>query len=47
MERVTKKAYVRPLIEDFGTVTDLTAVGNTNPAFDQKGGSVYPKGHGY
>jgi hypothetical protein len=46
MERRTeKRSYVRPTIEDFGKVVDLTATGNTNPGGDQKGGSVLSNGN--
>lgn len=45
MENSTeKKAYVRPSIEDFGKVTDLTATGLTNPGADAKSGSVASRG---
>jgi hypothetical protein len=39
-----KKMYVRPVVEDFGTVTDLTATGQTNPGSDFKGGSAASQG---
>jgi hypothetical protein len=45
MERSTeKRSYVRPAIEDFGNVVDLTATGLTNPGDDQKQGSVLSPG---
>lgn len=40
MEKRNKKEYRKPEVEDWGTVTDLTAVGNTNDGPDIKGGSV-------
>jgi hypothetical protein len=39
-----KKPYVRPSVDDHGTVTDLTAVGQTNPGTDARDGSVHPQG---
>ena len=39
-----KKAYVQPSITDFGTVTDLTATGTTQPGGDAKQGSVASRG---
>jgi hypothetical protein len=45
MERRTeKRSYVRPAIEDFGNVVDLTATGLTNPGGDAKQGSVLSPG---
>ena len=38
------KEYSRPSIEDFGTVTDLTATGITQPGTDAKGGSAASQG---
>ena len=40
----SKQVYVKPVIEDHGSVTDLTSVGKTNPGGDAKGGSVFPPG---
>ena len=37
--------YKTPELEDFGTVTDLTQVGQTNPGGDTRQGSVLPPGH--
>jgi hypothetical protein len=39
-----KKQYRKPEIQDFGTVTDLTATGKTNPGPDAKGGSAASQG---
>jgi hypothetical protein len=45
MKRSTeKRSYVRPAIEDFGKVVDLTATGLTNPGDDAKQGSVLSPG---
>jgi hypothetical protein len=45
MKRSTeKRSYVRPAIEDFGNVVDLTATGQTNPGSDTKGGSAASEG---
>jgi hypothetical protein len=45
MERSTeKRSYVRPAIEDFGKVVDLTATGLTNPGGDAKQGSAMSSG---
>jgi hypothetical protein len=45
MERSTeKRSYVRPAIEDFGNVVDLTATGQTQPGGDLKQGSVSSQG---
>jgi hypothetical protein len=38
------KQYSAPEFEEFGTVADLTQVGNTNPSTDMRGGSVFPPG---
>ena len=38
------KNYSAPEFEEFGTVTDLTEAGVTNPGMDAKGGSVFPPG---
>ena len=40
----SKKVYVKPVIEDHGSVTDLTSVGQTNPGGDMRQGSVHPPG---
>lgn len=39
-----KKPYRKPNVEDWGTVTDLTATGKTNPGPDQKEGSAASSG---
>jgi hypothetical protein len=39
-----KKTYRRPTVQDWGTVTDLTATGLTNPGDDAKSGSVASMG---
>ena len=44
MEFSSKKEYNKPSIEDFGTVTELTATGLTNPGGDGKSGSVASRG---
>ena len=51
---MTKREYTPPELEEFGTVTDLTQVGQSNPGDDtlpgkaqgQDGGSVNPRGLG-
>ncbi len=35
------KTYQRPIVKDWGSVTDLTACGNTTSATDAKGGSQF------
>ncbi len=45
MENPRKKSYQPPEFEVWGTVHDLTAVGETNPAMDCMSGSIYPEGH--
>ena len=40
------KAYEAPILVSWGTVEELTGVGNTNPGCDFKAGSVVPPGHG-
>lgn len=40
----SKQAYVKPVIEDHGSVTDLTSVGETNPGADMRQGSVMAPG---
>lgn len=45
MERKEKKReYRKPEIRDWGTVTDLTATGQTNPGSDNKEGSAASEG---
>jgi hypothetical protein len=44
MEFKSKKEYCKPSIEDFGTVTELTATGKSNPGGDGKVGSVNSNG---
>ena len=39
-----RRTYARPSIQDFGTVTDLTATGITQPGADAKGGSAASRG---
>jgi hypothetical protein len=39
-----KKAYRAPTVDDWGTVTDLTATGLTHPGADAKSGSVLSNG---
>jgi hypothetical protein len=49
---MTKRDYTSPELEEFGTVADLTQVGQTNPGDDtlpggakgKDGGSVNPDG---
>ena len=41
----TKLAYEAPRLKDWGSVADLTQVGNTHPDTDCFGGSVFPPGH--
>ncbi len=43
-ERTEKKEYVRPSVEDFGLVADLTATGTTQDGADAKGGSAASQG---
>jgi hypothetical protein len=40
----TKKVYRPPTVDDWGTVTDLTATGRTQPGADAKGGSAGSSG---
>jgi hypothetical protein len=44
MDQYEKKAYRAPTVDDWGTVTDLTATGLTNPGGDAKSGSVMSQG---
>lgn len=44
MKKPEKKQYRKPEVQDWGTVTDLTATGTTNPGGDAKGGSVSSRG---
>lgn len=39
-----KKEYESPNLTVWGSVTELTGVGNTNPGSDFRGGSVNPPG---
>lgn len=41
-----RRAYTRPTLEDFGTVTELTRAGTTNPGGDTFQGSVNAPGLG-
>lgn len=41
-----KKEYSQPKLVTWGTVTDLTQTGSTNPGGDFKGGSVPHKDKG-
>ena len=40
-----KKAYAPPRVRQWGTVADLTGVGDTRPGQDMFSGSVNPPGH--
>lgn len=40
-----KKTYSPPTITDWGTIADLTKVGQTHPGTDIMDGSVNPPGH--
>ena len=40
----TRRTYTPPSVQDFGTVTDLTATGITQPGADAKGGSAASRG---
>ena len=52
MEQLRRKAYASPGLSKWGTVADLTQVGQTNPGGDvlydqakgKEGGSIYPAG---
>ena len=35
-----KKPYQKPDLKTWGTIADVTQLGNTNPGDDTKGGSV-------
>lgn len=39
-----KKRYQKPELQDWGTVRELTATGQTNPGGDAKQGSVASRG---
>ncbi|WP_118840594.1 lasso RiPP family leader peptide-containing protein [Salinibacter ruber] len=39
------ESYEPPTLKAWGTVEELTAVGNTDPGTDMKDGSVNPPGH--
>ncbi len=39
-----KKQYEAPQIRDWGTVSELTATGQTNPGADAKNGSASSQG---
>lgn len=41
----TKKPYQAPKLADWGSVVELTQVGQTNPGGDVRFGSVNPPGH--
>lgn len=49
---MAKRSYQAPQVEEYGTVADLTQVGQTNPGDDtlpgqaqgKDGGSIYPPG---
>lgn len=40
-----KKSYARPILQQWGNVSDITGVGLTRPGTDVKLGSVNPPGH--
>lgn len=40
----SKQVYVKPVVEDHGSVIELTAVGKTNPGSDMHMGSVMAPG---
>jgi hypothetical protein len=42
---IEKKKYEKPELKKWGTINDLTKVGNTHPGGDTFGGSVHPPGH--
>jgi len=44
MRNPEKKQYRKPEVQDWGTVTDLTATGLTNPGPDAKAGSAASQG---
>lgn len=40
-----KRAYNEPTVTDFGSVTELTQTGRTNPGGDAKSGSARSRGN--
>lgn len=40
-----KKTYQAPQLKVWGSVAQITAVGNTRPGTDNREGSVNPPGH--
>lgn len=44
MEKHEKKQYRKPQVRDWGTVTELTATGQTMPGSDAKSGSSSSQG---
>ena len=44
MKNTQKKQYRKPEVQDWGTVTDLTATGSTQSGPDAKDGSVASMG---
>jgi len=40
------KEYERPELTVWGSVTQLTGVGDSNPGTDMRCGSINPSGHG-
>jgi hypothetical protein len=44
MKNPEKKQYRKPEVQDWGTVTDLTATGSTQSGPDMKDGSVSSSG---
>lgn len=44
MKNANKKQYRKPEVQDWGTVTDLTATGQTHPGADGKAGSASSQG---
>jgi hypothetical protein len=44
MKKPEKKQYRKPEVQDWGTVTDLTATGASNTGPDMKDGSVASMG---
>lgn len=38
------RPYRAPELREWGTITELTAVGQTHPGGDSMGGSVFPQG---
>ena len=39
-----KRNYTKPVVRDWGTVSELTATGLTNPGSDAKSGSAQSQG---